>query len=165
MCSFSYLDSFRDPKDISKSVLLDRLKMVNPFESYKTERLYPTFEGRPRLPHIHPISLDTPEWMRQNIRKKRAFVGRFRGLRPASATLPYNNNADLDAPLWPRINPDINPLNVPNPYPDGKRRPKNVKQTLWAKPLNEHHSLRIDFADSLKGSDKRMKESGKSSEN
>lgn len=158
-----YLDTFRDPKDISKSVLLERLKGINPFESYKTEKLYPSFEGRPKLPQIHPISKEVPDWMKHGIRKMRAHVGRYRGLRAASAILPYNNNADLDKPLWPRANSDVQPLNLPNPYPNGKRRPKPLKKTLWSKPLIEHHSLRIDHQDSLTDTDKKMNESFKSS--
>ena len=151
---FSYLDHFRDPKELTKEVLLERLKSINPLESYDTAKMYTGWEGKPKLPHIHPIGKEFPDWYKSTLLKKRALVGRWRGLRPASAILPHNNNADLDNPKWPRISPDVMPLNCPNPYPDGKRRPKPLRDTLWTKPLPEHHSIRIDHAENLASQDK-----------
>lgn len=139
-------------------MLLERLKSINPLESYDTEKMYPSWDGKPILPHIHPISKETPDWLKADLLKKRTKVGVFRGLRPASAILPYNNNADLDNPRWPRISADVHPLNMPNPYPDGTRRPKALKDTLWSKPLPEHHSLRIDHPENLSDDDKRKHE-------
>ncbi|OTF78422.1 39S ribosomal protein L38, mitochondrial-like protein [Euroglyphus maynei] len=122
-------------------------------ESYDTDKMFPTWEGRPKFPHIHPHPPNTPDWLKSTLIRKRSHVGRFRGLRASSAILPYNNNADLDKPKWPRISANVQPLNVPNPYPDGKRRPKSLRQTLWSKPLPEHHSLRVDFPENLQDND------------
>ncbi|KAH9404382.1 39S ribosomal protein L38, mitochondrial [Tyrophagus putrescentiae] len=144
-----YLDHYRDPKEISKEVLLERLKSIHPIESYEPAKMFSGWDGKPKLPHIHPISKEHPDWYKSTLLKKRALLGRWRGLRPASAILPHNNNADLDNPKWPRISPDKLPLNCPNPYPDGKRRPKPLRETLWSKPLPDHHSIRIDFEENL----------------
>lgn len=130
-------------------MLNERLKQVNPFESYDPAKMYPHWTGKPQLANMHPIERGTPSWMEKNIRQKEAHMGRFRGLRATSARLPYGNNADLDRPVWPRIPPTVLPLNCPNPYPDGKRRPKPLKETLWHKPLAEHHSIRVNFANAL----------------
>lgn len=149
-----YLDNFRDPKELTKEVLIERLKSINPLQSYETEKMYSGWEGKPKLPHIHPISKETPDWYKSTIIKKRAQSGRWRGLRPVSAILPHDNNADLDNPKWPRISADKLPLNCPNPYPDGQRRPKPLRDTLWSKPLPDHHSIRIDHTENLTGKDK-----------
>lgn len=150
------MDHFRDPKEISKEVLLERLKSINPLESYDTKKMYPDYRGRPKFPHIH--SLDEkfliPDWLKSSAAHKRSLCGRYRGMRAASAILPHNNNADLDDPKWPRISPDVLPLNCPNPYPDGKRRPKPLRLTKWVIPLPEHHSLRVDFPENLSKDDK-----------
>lgn len=138
---------------MAKSVLLERLGSIHPFESYTVEKLYPTYEGRPRFPFIHPIDKDTPDWVKGSLRQKLARVGRYRGLRPASALLPNNNNVDLDDPKFPRVSPKVLPLNCPNPYPDGKRRPKPLRETLWSKPLPEHHSLRVSYPENLPSDD------------
>ncbi|UXI23153.1 hypothetical protein NH340_JMT09096 [Sarcoptes scabiei] len=149
-----YLDMFRDPKEMSKEVLLERLKSIDPLKSYDTSLMYPSWSGQPELPHIYPISKDVPDWYKSVIRQKRAHLGRFRGLRASSAILPLNNNADLDRPLTPRASPKYRPLHVPNPYPDGKRRPKLLKDTQWAIPIPKHHSLRVEFPDNLNESDR-----------
>lgn len=148
------MDHYRDPKDISKEVLLERLKSINPLESYDFAKMFSGWDGKPKLPHIHPISSDTPDWHKSTLLKKRALLGHWRGLRPASAVLPHNNNADLDNPKWPRISSDKMPINCPNPYPDGKRRPKALSDSLWSKPLPDHHSIRIDFEENLTDKDK-----------
>lgn len=157
-----YLDCFRDPKELNKEVLNERLKQINLFESYDPTKMYSSWSGKPQLPNIHPISKETPSWLETSILQKRGHVGRFRGLRASSAKLPFNNNADLDRPLWPRIPPTVMPLNCPNPYPDGKRRPKLLKDTLWHKPIPEHHSIRVNFADTLDEEDKKIYEKVKS---
>ncbi|KAJ6225660.1 hypothetical protein RDWZM_004205 [Blomia tropicalis] len=144
-----YLDHFRDSKELSKEVLLERLKTIEPLKSYEPDKMYRSWNGRPILPHIHPIPHGTPDWQKSTVRNKRSHLGRFRGMRPVSAILPHNNNADLDNPKWPRISPDVLPLNCPNPYPDGHRRPKPLRTTLWTKPLPEHHSTRIAHEENL----------------
>ena len=152
--SCRYLDKFRGTKELNKEVLVERLKSINPLESYDTDKMYSGWEGRPKLPHIYRVPKETPDWIKSTLLHKRSFTGRWRGLRPASIMLPYNNNADLDNPKWPRVSPDVMPLNVPNPYPDGKRRPKVVRDSVWKKPLPEHHSLRIDYTENLVGVDR-----------
>lgn len=147
-----YLDKFRDPKELSKEVLLERLKLIDLQESYQTEKMFPTFEGLPRLPHIHKLPTGMPSWLKSTFRRKMAQIGRFRGLRASSAILPLNNNADLDNPRWPRATSDVIPLNVPNPYPEGKRRPKPLG-SFWKKPLPEHYSIQVEYSDNLEEKD------------
>ncbi|CAG2118891.1 unnamed protein product, partial [Medioppia subpectinata] len=149
-----YLDAFRDPKDISKEVLLERLSSVNPYDYGKE------FDKTPTYPHIHPIPVGTPDWLKGPIKKRRSKVGAFRGLRPHSAIEPFDNNADLDRPKWPRLHPSVHPLNMPLPYPDGHRRPTPLRDSKWVKPPHEHPTYRIDFPLNLEKDDKqKLKES------
>ena len=143
------MDHFRDPKEIAKDVLLERLKDINP---YKYERM---FDKNPIPPQIYPIPIETPDWLRASIRKRRSKIGIYRGLRPHSAIEPNDNNADLDRPKWPRINESVQPLNQPIPYPDGHRRPKPLRDTLWVKPPNEHPTYRIEHECNLTEDDKK----------
>lgn len=143
-----YLDHYRDPKEIAKSVLLERLSTINPY-NYKN-----MFDVNP-LPHIERIPENTPDWIRGDIKRRRERRGVFRGLRPHSAIVPLNNNADLDRPKWPRIHPNVHPLNLPIRYPDGKRRPIPLKQTFWVKPPHEHPTYRITQEELLDESDKK----------
>lgn len=136
---YRYLDNFRDPKEIAKDVLLERLASVHPYQ-YKD-----TFKPNKIPPNIYKISPDTPDWLKANIRKRRDKTGIFRGLRPSSAIQPLNNNADLDKPKFPLFNTDKHPLNLPIYYPDGHRRPKPLKDTLWVKPPNEHPTFRLEL--------------------
>lgn len=84
-----YLDRFRDPKEISKEVLLERLKSLDPFDCDSAIK-------DPELPpNIHKLPWDTPSWLKDTIWKRNNRVGRFRGLRAASALRAHNNNPDL----------------------------------------------------------------------
>jgi hypothetical protein len=146
--SFRYLDSFRDPKEIAKSVLLERLSAINPFD-YKN-----MFDISPLPTQIHRIPKETPDWLKGEIRRRRDKLGIFRGLRPHSAIIPLDNNADLDNPKWPALSPKVAPLNMPFRY-DGKRRPKHLKDTLWVKPPHEHPTYRIEHEENLDENDRK----------
>jgi hypothetical protein len=130
-----YLDHYRDPKEVQKGVLLERLKSINPLD-YKS-----AFEVDP-LPNLKSLK-DMPSWMVSTEWKRRNRLGAFRSLRPASATVPLNNNVDLDRPFWPFAAK----LNLPTKYPDGKRRPKPLRDTKWSLPPQEHPSFRIEHED------------------
>jgi hypothetical protein len=133
---------------MAKDVLLERLKSVNPYD-YEKE-----FD-KPRLPYIHPFPRDMPSWVKASVIKKRGKIGIYRGLRPHSAIEPFDNNADLDRPKWPRIHESVQPLNMPLPYPDGHRRPKPLRDTEWVKPPHEHPTYRIAFPQNLDESDRK----------
>ena len=79
-----------------------------------------------------------------DIWKKRNRLGKWRGLRPSSAIIAHNNNADLDNPIWP----PPKKLNIKMRYPDSKkRRPVPVRTTKWALPPHMHPTYRIDHPD------------------
>jgi large subunit ribosomal protein L38 len=85
----NYLDRFRDPKEIKKEVLLERLNSLNPFDCEASIK-------DPQLPpNIHKIPLDTPSWLKATIWKRNNRWGKFRGLRAPSALRAHNNNEDL----------------------------------------------------------------------
>ena len=85
----NYLDRFRDPKEIEKEVLLERLQAINPFDCENAIK-------DPELPlNIHKISRDTPSWIKSTMWKRNNRFGKFRGLRASSAIRPHNNNDDL----------------------------------------------------------------------
>jgi len=130
-------------------VLLERLKDINPY-NYDN-----VFDKSPVPPQIHPIAIGTPDWLKTSIKKRRSKVGIYRGLRPHSAIEPHDNNPDLDQPKWPRIHESVHPLNQPIPYPDGHRRPKPLRDTLWVKPPNEHPTYRIEHELTLADEDKK----------
>ena len=131
-------------------MLCERLKSINPYN-------YDNAFDKPRVtPQIHPFDESTPDWLKASIRKRRQKVGVYRGLRPHSAIEPLDNNADLDRPNWPRIYEKVSPLNQPIPYPDGHRRPKPLRETLWVKPLHEHPTYRIAYEESLDEDDKKQ---------
>uniref|UniRef100_A0A6A7FPM4 39S ribosomal protein L38 n=1 Tax=Hirondellea gigas TaxID=1518452 RepID=A0A6A7FPM4_9CRUS len=75
-----YMDIHRDSKETSETMLLQRLKQLDPF---KTET--------PRLPypHAHPISYMLPTWRSQEIKKERLGIGKYREL--------YRNEYDITA--------------------------------------------------------------------
>jgi len=133
-----YLDHFRDPKEIAAGVLKERLKKVDPL-NYDKE-----FERDPLpnayLPEIRDIQ---PSWMQSTEWKRRNRLGDFRGLRPHSAKIPHDNNADLDKPFWPP--PAV--LDLPNPYPDILKRPVSLRETKWSLPPHEHPQYYIQHED------------------
>ena len=142
-----YLDGFRDPKEIAKSALLERLKTVNPLD-YKDE-----FKPSLTPPNIYKIPLNVPDWLKASIRRKRYKIGSFRALRPHSAVQPLDNNADLDKPMFPLKSFKESPLNLPLHYPDGVRRRKALRFTKWVKPPNEHPTYRIQHENSVSEED------------
>lgn len=116
---------------MNKEVILERLKNVDPLnykDTFKPELV-------PQTVHLPDESL--PSWYLSTEYKKKSRVGRFRYLRPPSATLPLNNNADLDARRGP------NRPEYAMQYPDGKRRPIALRDTWWVKPFSEHPSAYI----------------------
>lgn len=138
-----YLDAYRDPKEMNKEAILERLKEIDPFD-------YKTIIHPPKLPpNIHPRvpgsneRFAVPSWAWNNIWKKRNKLGRWRHLRNVSAIRPLNNNEDLDYPIWPFAAA----LRYPSRYPwrHGVRRPH--RESKWVIPLNEQPSLRIQDDD------------------
>lgn len=65
-----YLDRYRDPKDISKQVLLKKLKNHHPF-------IAP--EPPLKFPHAHSLHdcKDKPTWLQTEIKKERLGYGRY----------------------------------------------------------------------------------------
>jgi hypothetical protein len=123
-----YLDNFRDPKEIAAEVLTERLNKIDPFD-YSKE-----FEVDP-LPNAYgEIREISPSWMQATVWKRRNRVNQFRNLRPASAKVPLNNNADLDYPIWPPMHRH----SILNKYPEVRKKWKPLKDTKWMKPPNEH---------------------------
>lgn len=132
-----YLDNFRDPKELNKEVLLDRLKDLNPFDYSKQYEVDP-------LPNAYGEIRDIqPTWIQATVWKRRNRVNQFRGLRPASARIPLNNNPDLDFPIWPP--PRRN--SILNKFPEYVKRPKPLRVTKWILPPNEHPQYRVDHVD------------------
>jgi hypothetical protein len=134
-----YLDRYRETKELNKYALVERLKNVDPF-NYKKE-----FEIDP-IPNAYGKSWETPSWIWSTIWKKRNRVGPWRNLRPASALIAHSNNADLDKPN--RCVPHL--LDIAQRYPDGKRRPKPIRETKWAIPPQDHPTYRVDHIDEHK---------------
>lgn len=137
--SNSYLDRYRDKKELNKYALLERLKTVDPFD-YKKQ-----FEIDP-LPNAYGIPKDKPSWMWSSIWKKRNRYGNWRPMRPASALIAHNNNADLDSPKWPLPTR----IEIAQRYPDSTRRPKPLRETKWGIPVHEHQTYRVDHVDQFK---------------
>jgi large subunit ribosomal protein L38 len=67
VCS-RYLDKYRDPKDINRDYLLDRLKKEDPFTKPKPKL---------RFPNVEPIPKGTPTWLADKIMKDRLGWGRI----------------------------------------------------------------------------------------
>nr|CAH0098953.1 unnamed protein product [Daphnia galeata] len=63
-----YLDKHRDVKQISKELLLKRLKTVDPFKPKEPE---------PKYPNALPENNNLPSWLRVEIRKQRMKWGRY----------------------------------------------------------------------------------------
>lgn len=132
-----YLDHSRDKKDINKQVLLERLKSIDPTSSYNDQYV------PPKVPQtIHQDELSQPHWMKNVLFKKINKIGYWRGLRPASALLPLNNNADLDYPIRPLAPASKVPQGEPNEYPHAIKY-KPFKSLPHSKPVEEHDSVFI----------------------
>lgn len=129
-----FLDHERDPKEINEQVLLERLKIVDPYD-YKDQYV------PPKVPPT-VFEEDGPSWMRTIWLKKKNKIGYWRGLRPASATLPLNNNADLDHPIRPIQSSELRPPGYHNLYP-GKPKIKLLRNLPYSKPANEHESVYV----------------------
>lgn len=85
----NYLDRYRDPKEIKKEILLERLSTLNPFDCESAIK-------DPELPpNIHKIPWETPSWIKSSLWKKKNRFGRYRDLRAPSALRAHNNNEDL----------------------------------------------------------------------
>lgn len=130
-----FLDHYRDKKEINEQVLLERLKSVDPFD-YKDQYV------PPKVPPTVFKEENLPSWMNIVMFKKKNKVGYWRGLRPASATLPLDNNADLDYPLRPIESSKKQPPGFPNLYP-AKIKYKQLKDLPYSKPANEHEAVYI----------------------
>ena len=134
-----YLDHFRDPKELAQEVLLKRLEKVNPFD-YSQE-----FVQDP-LPNAYGEIRDIqPTWRQSTVWKERNRLSHFRGLRPASAKVPLNNNPDLEYPLWPPPRSHY----ILNKYPRNVRRLTPHRDSKWALPPNEHPQQRIDHTQDI----------------
>lgn len=130
-----YLDHYRDPKEISKQVLTERLKDLNPFD-YSSQ-----FEADP-LPNAYGQIRDIePTWMQSTEWKRRNRVGPFRGLRPASG----RTDPDLEYAAWPPSRRH----SILNVYPDNVRVKTPLRLTKWVLPPNEHPQYRIQHTDDL----------------
>lgn len=134
-----YLDHKRNKKDINEQVLLERLKSVDPCD-YKDQYVPPKV---PETVFVEdPRKRTTPSWLNNVMWKKNNKLGYWRGLRPASATLPLANNADLDKPCRPLESADKRPLDEPNHYV-GMPRVKLIRDLAYSKPANEHEAIFI----------------------
>lgn len=131
-----YLDYRRDPKEINQQVLLERMKKVDPFDGYKDQYV------PPKVPETVFDDGKIPSWMHTVMLKKKNKVGYWRGLRPASATLPLDNNADLDDPLRPAPPSHVIPPEFPNEYP-ARIRYKKRSELPSSKPVNEFQEVYI----------------------
>lgn len=132
-----YLDHTRDKKEINEQVLLERLRKIDPTSSYKDQYVPPKVP-----PTIHQDELSQPHWMKSTIFKKHNKIGYWRGLRPASALLPLDNNVDLDNPIRPLAPASKTPPGEPNEYPHSiKYRP--FKNLPHSKPADEHDAVYI----------------------
>ena len=130
-----FLDHRKDKKETNEYVLLERLKTVDPFDY--TNQYVP-----PKVPPTVHEDKDGPSWMRNVLFKKRNRIGVWRGLRPASAILPLNNNADLDYPLRPLESAKKAPPMFHNKY-NGRLVIKKLKDLPYNKPPNEYTSTYI----------------------
>lgn len=127
-----YLDHVTSKKTLNERALLERLKTVDPFD-YKDQYV------PPKVPPT-VFEYDGPSWMKNVMFKKRNKVGYWRGLRPASALLPLDNNADLDYPLRPVSSSKKTPPDFPNLY-QGKIKYKAHKDMPTSKPASEHQAV------------------------
>lgn len=131
-----YLDYRRDKKEVNQQVLLERLRKTDPFDGYKNQYV------PPKVPETVFDDEKMPSWMNAVMFKKRNKVGYWRGLRPASALLPLDNNADLDYPLRPREASSRVPPEFPNEYP-AKIKYKPKSESPLSRPENEFQNVYI----------------------
>ncbi|RWS26394.1 39S ribosomal protein L38-like protein [Leptotrombidium deliense] len=149
-----YLDHYRDPKEINKQVLLERLKSVHPFE-YDKE-----IEPRKLPANIYKYPDNRMSWQRSIFWKKANRTGEYRNLRPASALKPLNNNEDLDKPLWP----PKQSASIPLRWPCFKRVTTPLSESRWALPPQEHPEQQIfgeDIRESRENEEKEQREARK----
>lgn len=64
-----YMDKYKDPKQLQKELLLEKLKERHPFKPPPPP---------PKYPHAHAISQDLPAWVRDDIKRRRAKEGKWR---------------------------------------------------------------------------------------
>jgi len=136
-----YLDHYRDPKEINRYTLLERLKSVNPFSYEKQFEVDPLPNAY--LPQIRDIE---PSWLQSTEFKRRNRIGDFRYLRPHSAKIPLNNNVDLDRPFWP----PPNNFDLPQKYPRSGKIWKPLRETRWSSPPNEWSPYEVRHEDHMK---------------
>lgn len=86
----TYLDMYRDPRDIREEVYLKRLKSLNPLEDEPP---------MPKYPNIYKIPEGTPSWLVDEMRKERFRIGKYRDLRPFSI-YPEEEYEDPVAKAW-----------------------------------------------------------------
>lgn len=139
----SYIDRFRSKKSINEQVLLERLKNVDPF-NYKDQYIPPRVP-----PTVFTEEVDnSPSWMRNVLFKRDMKLGYWRGLRPASAILPLNNNADLDHPVRPIGSSYKSPPGAPNQHEWVKRKIRRKKPEPENEMTNVHilddHEIHLD---------------------
>lgn len=132
-----HLDHARDKKEINEQVLLERLKSIDVSSSYKSQYVPPRVP-----PTVFQDEISQPHWMKNITFKKLNRVGYWRGLRPASALLPLDNNADLDHPIRPIVPATKAPPGEPNEY-RGRPKIKSHKDMPTSKPVEEHQAVYI----------------------
>lgn len=146
-----FLDYGRDTKEINEQVLLERLKEVDPYD-YKDQYI------PPKVPPTVFEDKNIPSWMVNVMFKKKNKLGYWRGLRPVSATLPLNNNVDLDHPIRPIGPSSKTPPGHPNQYLQNNRK-KMHKDMPTSKPANEHEAVFVQEGSEIYLSDvKKMME-------
>lgn len=65
-----YMDKYRDPKEINKEYLMEKLKKVHPFEEPEKELMFPNAQPFDRSTYL-------PSWLREKIKKDRQGIGRI----------------------------------------------------------------------------------------
>ncbi|XP_077502781.1 mitochondrial ribosomal protein L38 [Amblyomma americanum] len=86
----TYLDMYRDPRDIREEVYLKRLKSLNPLEDEPP---------MPKYPNIYKIPQGTPSWLVDEMRKERFRIGKYKDLRPFSI-YPEEEYEDPKVKAW-----------------------------------------------------------------
>lgn len=69
--SIRYMDRHRDPKQISKEILLERLKKLHPFGPEPPPLAFPSAQP------IHP---DLTSWERRDVKRRRIGLGKYQDL-------------------------------------------------------------------------------------
>uniref|UniRef100_G3MM66 Large ribosomal subunit protein mL38 n=1 Tax=Amblyomma maculatum TaxID=34609 RepID=G3MM66_AMBMU len=86
----TYLDMYRDPRDIREEVYLKRLKSLNPLEDEPS---------MPKYPNIYKIPDGTPSWLVDEMRKERFRIGKYKDLQPFSI-YPEEEYEDPKVKAW-----------------------------------------------------------------